>query len=73
MRGYLRLSKRCGWLCSVSPVMLVVREDVSWKSIILRNHGMKVYQATEESLRKLAGDIVGSDVVQNKAATEMPA
>lgn len=53
--------------------MLVVREDVSWKSIVLRNHGKKVYQATEESLRKLAGDIVGSDVVQNKAATEMPA
>ena len=58
----------------MSPMMLVERRDVGLESVILRNHGKKVCQATEESLRELAGGCTGSDVVQNLgAATEVSA
>lgn len=60
----------------MSPMMLVVRRDVGLEWIILQNHGRKVCQVNEESLRELAGDCMSSDVVQNLvtgAATEVPA
>ena len=60
----------------MSPVTLVVRRDFGLESVILWNHGKKAHQATEESLRELAGDCMGSDVVQNLvtgAATEVSA
>lgn len=76
VRGCLWLRKRCGWVCSMSPMMLVVRRAVGLESVVLWNHGKKVCQATEEGVRELAGDCMGSDVAQNLvtgAATEVSA